>query len=83
MRAQLAVQSGASHAQEYAQIPAGPSRILCTAVGAPIIARHAADQVLQRSLVARLLPLTDGARHGKGRKAERSGDRTVRIRYAG
>lgn len=63
VRAQLPVQSGAAHAQEDTKIPARPSWVLCAAVGAAIVARDAADEVLERLLVASLLSLGYGRGH--------------------
>lgn len=63
MRAQFSVQCSTSHAQEDAQVPAGPARVLRSAVGAFVVARYVAQQVLKHALIASLLAFRYCARH--------------------
>jgi len=63
VRAQFSVQCSTSHAQEDAQVPAGPARVLRSAVGAFVVARYVAQQVLEHALIASLLAFRYCARH--------------------
>lgn len=73
VRAELAVDGGAPHAQEYAQTPASPSWVSRAAVGTGAIARDRLDELLQRALVARLLALVQRRRHVVAREAAVAG----------
>lgn len=61
---QLPVQRGTAHTQEDAQVPRCPPWVLCRAVCASVVPWDRADEVLEGALVAGLLALADGARHG-------------------
>lgn len=61
---QLPVQRGTAHTQEDAQVPRCPSGVLGRAVCASVVSWNRADEVLEGALVAGLLALADGARHG-------------------
>jgi hypothetical protein len=63
MRSKFPVQTGASHAQEDAQVPASPAWVASAAVCAVVVAGHIADEFLQCSLMSCLLALVDCRSH--------------------
>lgn len=65
--AHFSVQSSATHTQEDSKTPTSPCWVSGSAVGTSVIPRHRLDQILQHTLIARLLPLANYARHLAGR----------------